>query len=181
MKNTNQKYGWLTIALHWISAMTIVGLFSLGLWMVELGYYDAWYKTGPALHKSIGLTFFLLMIFRLFWRTMQIQPHALSTHTPLERKAGHVMHRVLYLIIFFIMLSGYLISTADGRDILVFKTFNVPGIGSLFENQEDIAGLFHEYAAFLLIAMVILHALAALKHHFIDKDKTLTRMLGRKR
>jgi len=180
MRNTNQNYGGLTILLHWLSALTIIGLFSLGFWMVELGYYDAWYKTGPALHKSIGITFFVLMLVRVFWRAKQIQPDALSTHTNAEKKMGHLMHRVLYLTIFCIMISGYLISTADGRDIRVFKIFDVPGIGSLIENQEDIAGVFHQYAAYALIAMAVLHALAALKHHFIDKDKTLTRMLGQK-
>jgi len=181
IRNTNQNYGLLTILLHWLSALTIVGLFSLGFWMVELGYYDAWYKTGPALHKSIGITFFVLMIIRVFWRAKQIQPDSLPTHTNVEKKIGHLMHRILHLMVFFIIISGYLISTADGRGIRVFKTFDVPSIGSLFENQEDIAGLFHQYAAYLLITLVTLHALAALKHHFFDNDKTLTRMLGRKR
>jgi len=87
------------------------------------------------------------------------------------------MHLALYVLLFAIMLSGYLISTADSRGIDVFEWFEVPGFGSLFENQEDIAGLFHQYAAYSLIGLVILHAAAAIKHHFIDKDNTLKRMI----
>ena len=76
------------------------------------------------------------------------------------------------------MLSGYLISTADGRAIEVFGLISVPALGSLVENQEDIAGVFHKYAAYLLVTLAIMHALAAVKHHFIDKDQTLKRMIG---
>jgi len=180
MKNTIHKYGWLTISLHWVSVIFVLSLFSLGFWMVELTYYDSWYKTGPALHKSIGITFFILMIFRTIWRRMQTQPNALPTHTNIERKSGHIMHLTLYTFIFLIMTSGYLISTADGRGILIFDLFSVPGFDSFIDNQEDVAGLFHKYAAYALIAMVFMHAGAALKHHFIDKDTTLTRMIGRK-
>ncbi|PHS19243.1 MAG: cytochrome b [Kangiella sp.] len=180
MKNTRQHYGWLAISLHWISAITIISLFALGFWMVDLGYYDSWYKTGPALHKSIGISFFLLMLFRLMWKVIQIQPESLSSHTEIEKKLGHWMHLALYALVFFIMMSGYLISTADGRGIEVFQFFEVPAISAFIENQEDVAGLVHQYAAYTLVFMVVLHASAALKHHFIDKDKTLTRMLGLK-
>jgi cytochrome b561 len=76
------------------------------------------------------------------------------------------------------MLSGYLISTADGRAIDVFNLFSVPALVSGFDNQEDIAGLVHQIIAYSLIALVVLHALAALKHHFIDRDRTLKRMLN---
>lgn len=179
MKNTKQHYGWVTIFLHWTSALTVFALFGLGFWMVDLGYYDAWYKPAPALHKSIGLSLFALMLLRVVWRKQQIQPEPLLTHSPMERKAGHSMHLILYFLLFAIMLSGYLISTADGRGIEVFEWFEVPGFGSLFENQEDIAGLFHQYAAYCLIGLVVMHGAAALKHHFIDKDHTLKRMLGK--
>jgi cytochrome b561 len=79
---------------------------------------------------------------------------------------------------FFLMLSGYLISTADGRGIDVFGLFSLPATLSGVENQEDIAGKVHQSLAFILVALVVLHALAALKHHFLDRDATLKRMLG---
>ena len=180
MQNTQNDYGWLTISVHWLVALVLLGLFGLGYWMVDLGYYDSWYKTGPALHKSIGITLFGLMLFRVIWRARQIQPTPLANHTAIERKLGHIMHRILYMLIFLILLSGYLISTADERGVSVFGLFEVPGFGSLLENQEDLAGVFHQYAAYLLIGMVLLHGGAAFKHHWIDKDDTLSRMLGKR-
>ena len=76
------------------------------------------------------------------------------------------------------MISGYLISTADGRGIEVFDFFVIPALGSIIENQEDLAGLVHKWLAYLLVSLATLHALAALKHHFIDKDNTLNRIIG---
>jgi len=77
-----------------------------------------------------------------------------------------------------LMISGYLISTADGRAIEVFNLISLPSLGELFTDQEDLSGIVHKYLAYALMVTVILHALAALKHHFIDRDNTLLRMLG---
>lgn len=178
MKNTEHHYGWFAIGAHWIAAIMIIGLFGLGFWMVDLSYYDPWYKTGPDLHRSIGIILFGLMSVRLIWKLVQVQPKPLEHYTKIERTLGHLVHQLLYLLTFGIMISGYLISTADGRGIDVFELFQVPGLGELFADQEDISGLIHEYAAYTLVGAVALHVLGAFKHHFIDKDITLKRMLG---
>jgi cytochrome b561 len=80
-----------------------------------------------------------------------------------------------------LMLSGYLISTAAGRGINVFGLFSVPASINGLQNQADIAGKVHELLAFALIALTILHALAALKHHLVDRDQALKRMLSIRR
>jgi cytochrome b561 len=180
MKNTETRYGWVIVGVHWVSAVTIFGLFGLGFWMVELSYYDLWYKKGPDLHKSVGLSLLILTLFRLIWKLYQTPPEPVKTHTQFERKIGGLTHLMLYGLLFLIMFSGYLISTADERGISFFGWFEVPGFGSLIENQEDVAGLIHQWLAYALIALALLHAAAALKHHFIDKDNTLKRMLGRR-
>ena len=180
MNNTKANYGYITIFLHWLSAISIIGLFALGYYMVDLSYYDQWYKTAPELHKSIGILLFIVMIFRVLWRYIQVSPAHLSSHSDWERKAGKLIHSVLYVLIFMIMISGYLISTADDRGIEVFTFFIVPGFGSFFENQEDIAGLVHQWLAYILIALSLLHAMAAVKHHVINKDNTLNRMIGKR-
>jgi cytochrome b561 len=77
------------------------------------------------------------------------------------------------------MLSGYLISTADNRPIEVFGWFSVPATITSIPEQEDVAGLVHLVVASTLIGLVMLHAAAALKHHFIDRDRSLVRILGR--
>jgi len=179
LKNTATNYGRVTLALHWLVALAVIGMFALGLWIGELEYYDAWYQRGPALHKGIGILLFIIVAFRLVWRWLNPAPHPLPSHAPWERRLASIAHRLLYLLLFATMLAGYLISTADGRPIEVFGLFSVPATLSGIENQEDIAGEIHELLAFTLIGLSVLHALAALKHHFIDRDRTLKRMLGR--
>lgn len=181
MKNTVYHYGWLAILLHWSSAVLLIALFSLGYWMVDLGYYHVWYKDAPDLHRSFGTVLFCLMTFRIIWKWCQVQPKTLDSYTKVERVIGKIVHSLLYLLSFIIMCSGYLISTADGHSINVFQLIHIPSMGQLFENQEDITGDIHKYAAYIIMGMVVSHILAALKHHFIDKDITLRRMITLKR
>jgi cytochrome b561 len=178
IKNTPHQYGLISILLHWLVALTLVGLFALGLWMVELTYYDEWYKRAPDLHKSVGITLFGVMLLRLLWRIVNPRPGAVSTASRTEQRVAHTVHWLLYGLVFAVMLAGYLISTADGRAIEVFGLFNVPALVTGIPNMEDSAGQAHLVLAISLISLATLHALAALKHHFFDRDQTLRRMLG---
>ncbi|MFD2164780.1 cytochrome b [Thalassotalea euphylliae] len=177
IKDSDQQYGLISKLFHWLSALCIVGLFAAGWWMVELDYYSEWYRTAPHWHKSIGILLLIATIARIGWKLLTPSPKALAEHSAATVKISKLGHSVMYLLMVIIMLSGYLISTADGRGIEVFTWFEVPSLGELFENQEDIAGTIHEYLAYGLIGLAVLHALAALKHHFVDKDKTLSRMM----
>ncbi|TPH12493.1 cytochrome b [Litorilituus lipolyticus] len=178
IKNTEQSYGLIAIILHWVMAIVIFGLFGLGLYMVELSYYDAWYKGSLDLHKSIGSLLAILLLIRVFWRTVNLQPeHADSSAASIEVKAAYFGHLALYILMFLLMLSGYLISTADGRAIEVFNVFSLPALPFSIDNQEDIFGEIHFYLAWTLIVLATGHGFAALKHHFINKNNTLKRML----
>ena len=177
-RSTQQGWGGLTILIHWLTALTVFSLFGLGLWMVNLGLYDAWYHRAPQLHKSIGVLLFILTVLRLLWRRSEGRPSALASHTPLEQRLARLVHALLYVLLVTVMVFGYLISTADGRAIEVFNLFKVPATIHGIDKQEDIAGVIHLWLAVTLISLVALHALAALKHHFFNKDRTLQRMLG---
>ena len=168
---TSQKW------LHWLSALLILGLFALGVWMRTLGYYDSWYQTAPHWHKQIGILLLFIMAVRLISRLILKAPAPLSSHKPWEVKTAHITHHILYLGVFLIMASGYLIATADDRPIEVFGIFTMPVLFTPFEGQEDIAGVVHEYGAYALMAIIALHIAGAIKHHVIDKDSTLKRML----
>ncbi|BCR25545.1 hypothetical protein KAM429_42480 [Aquipseudomonas alcaligenes] len=110
---------------------------------------------------------------------MSPPPPALSSYSRLTRLGAKLGHGLLYLGLFALMIAGYLISTADGRGISVFGLFEVPASITAIPDQEDVAGLIHQYLAWVLVIFAVLHGLAALKHHFIDRDATLSRMLGR--
>lgn len=179
-RNSSSRYGLVSMLLHWGIALLVFGLFGLGLWMVELDYYDPWRQAGPDLHKSIGLTLFALMLLRLLWRWFSPPPPALGSYSKLTRLGATLGHGLLYAGLFALMLSGYLISTADGRGISLFGLFEVPASITSIPDQEDLAGVIHFYLAWGLVILASLHGLAALKHHFIDRDATLTRMLGRR-
>lgn len=68
LRNSTSRYGWVSIFLHWGIALAVFGMFALGLWMVDLGYYDPWRKAGPDIHKSIGLILLAVMVLRVLWR-----------------------------------------------------------------------------------------------------------------
>jgi len=179
LRNRDSHWGYVAVFFHWLVAIAVVGLFALGMWMTDLTYYDPWYKQGPDLHKSIGITLLAVYMFRLAWRIWDRAPDALQGHSAMEHKAAHTVHWLLYGGLFAVMISGYLISTADGRAISVFGVFDIPATLTSIAQQEDVAGVVHKWLAISLVSLAIAHALAALKHHFIDKDTTLKRMFAR--
>ena len=180
LKNSQSRYGMVSIIVHWLVAVTVFGLFAVGFWMVDLSYYSSWYRTAPHWHKSVGILLAMVMLFRLFWRFISPPPAPVASHKGWEKLTAAAVQLALYLGIMLLVITGYLISTEDGRPVQVFGWFEVPSLGALFTNQADIAGLIHEYVAYSLVTLALLHAAAALKHHFIDKDHTLKRMFGAK-
>ena len=177
IRNSETRYGAVTITLHWVVAAVIVGLFALGYWMVDLDYYHEWYKQAPDIHRSVGILLIATMVLRVVWRLMNAKPEPLPTHSHFEILAAHGAHLLLYLLTFAAMISGYLISTADGSSISVFGWFDVPSLTGRIKGMEDTAGLVHYWVTWSIVGLASVHALAALKHHLYDKDDTLRRIL----
>ncbi|USF87110.1 cytochrome b [Candidatus Endoriftia persephone] len=177
-RNTTDAWGLPAILLHWLVALGLFGLFGLGLWMTGLDYYHPWYRRAPDLHRSIGSLLFLLVLLRLGWRLLNPTPTALPNHLPWEHLAARLVHWLLYLLPLLVMLSGYLISTADGRAVSVFDWFELPALLTGLEQQEEVMGRLHKLLAWGLIGTAAVHTSGALKHHFFDHDTTLTHILG---
>lgn len=184
-RNTTQSYGIISILLHWIMAVLVIGLFVLGQYMTELDYYDSWYQLAPWWHKSMGFSVFILLLIRLFWRlffwiNVATLPEPLISHYIGEKWAIRIIkivHALFYVLLLIICISGYFISTAKGVAIDIFACFDLPSIILLNEEQAALAATIHETSTLILIILVAVHGIAALKHHFIDKDITLIRML----
>lgn len=178
--SNERQYAGFAKLLHWITAVAVIGLFILGLWMVGLNYYDPWYRRAPDIHKSVGVTLILITLIRLVYRFSVPYPGSLANHSKLEKLAAKLVHIAIYGLLFVMFISGYLITTAQGDPLIVFGgLLSIPSTVSGIDNLEDLAGEIHEITAYTLIGLAVLHAAAALKHHVIDKDDTLRRMISR--
>ncbi|MBF0444946.1 MAG: cytochrome b [Magnetococcales bacterium] len=173
------RYNGFARLLHWLMAALVLGLAALGFYMVTLTYYDPWYRTAPDLHRSFGVISFILVTVRWLWRKKQPPPAMSGSLKPMEKLAAHWVHHLLYGLLFILPISGYFITTAKGDAVNVFGLFTIPAIFTQqpIANLEDIAGFIHLGLAVCLLTLVALHIAGGLKHHFIDKDDTLTRML----
>lgn len=175
-RNTANAYGLIQIILHWTIAAMIAVLIPLGLWMTGLDYYDPWYNRGPDLHRALGVLLGLLLLVRTGVRLSLVQPLPLA-RSGWEAMAVKAAHGLLYLLPLLLVVSGYLISTADGRAVEVFGWFEIPATLHGVDGQADVAGEIHFVLAMLLLAVVIVHTLAAFHHHWILRDTSLRRML----
>ena len=172
--DTSAGYGAVSRIFHWLMAVAIVALFALGWWMVGLTYYSPYYNSAPDLHRSAGIVLLIALVVRFVWRAANVKPGNADL-TPFEQRASTVVHWGFYPLLFALMISGYFIATPDGRPIDVFGLFMVP---SLIQSKglSTTAGDIHEWLAYAVMALAAVHSVAALKHHFIDKKATLTRM-----
>ncbi|HRW28404.1 MAG: cytochrome b [Alphaproteobacteria bacterium] len=175
LKDTEKKYGAFSKLLHWGVALTIVGMFALGYWMRTLDYYSKWYMKAPHIHESVGLLLFIVVPIFLFWRLKNQNPDD-SYLKPYEKLTSGLMKIALYVLMIALLISGYLISTAGDTPVALFNWIELPALITVNESKVLIGNI-HQYMAYFIILLAIIHALAAFKHHFIDKDKTLSRML----
>lgn len=174
-RNTRSAYGAVSIFFHWISAVIVVGMFASGVWMVGLNYYSPWYQIAPNYHKAFGLILAAMVLGRLTWNALNKKP--VSIGNKFEQVVSKLVHIALYVLLVVLFISGYLIATGDGRAVSIFGVIQVPSIVQS-KGIEVPAGQVHFYAAWSIAALVVLHAVGALKHHLINKDKVLVRMLG---
>ncbi|SFR56137.1 cytochrome b [Thiomicrospira sp. ALE5] len=175
--NQSHHYGIVQQVLHWTLAIAIIALFALGLWMVNLNYFSPYYRSAPDLHRSIGVLVVTAMMIRLAWKAVNPKVIPLSSHRSWEKWLAGLIHSLFYLLVLALGISGYMITTANGQPLHVFNWFSLPAIDFGIRYQEDIAGDLHEVLAWSLMALAGLHFLGALKHQFIDRDNTLSRML----
>ena len=162
---------------HWLIAALILVQGTIGLIMVQLPKRP---NIIPiyTLHKSIGLTILLLAVLRLGWRLMQRRPPPLPM-PGWQDALSRSTHVALYLLLFAMPLSGWLFDSASSlRPLYWWWWLKVPKLTDGADRQlADLAQNVHETLFWILVAVTVLHVAAALKHHFLDRDETLKRML----
>lgn len=191
-----QRYTTIAILLHWLIALAIFGMFALGWYMSELpkeapkqmafdlfnwGLYQ-WQLVAEAsprtfyynLHKSLGVTLLVLILFRLFWRITHRPPAMLSSYKAWERKLATGAHHLLYLLMIAMPVSGVVMATYSKYGIKWFGIDFIAGLDNAA--MRDIFKEVHEAVGFLLLLLIVLHIIAALKHKWVDKDSTMERM-----
>ena len=163
-------------ALHWLMAALLFGLLGIGFYMHDLPLSPEKLQL-YSWHKWAGVTAFLLVGFRLLWRLAHRPPALPSSMPRLMQFAAHAGHLLLYVLMIAIPLSGWLMSSAKGFQTVYFGVLPIPDM--LDKNKEigDLLALVHKSLNLLFVAVLAGHIGAALKHHFIDKDDILTRML----
>ena len=178
------RYTSLAMLLHWLLALAILGVFAVGFYMADLPFSPLRLKLYNW-HKWAGVTFLLLTVLRLLWRATHRPPALPRTITQAmpgwQTRAYHATHYLLYALFFAVPLIGWAYSSAAGFPIVWFGQMALPDFVSPDKELAALIKPLHELSAFALIAMAGLHMAAALKHHWIDRDGLLTRMLPGRR
>lgn len=174
--STPTRWGSLARLFHWGMALAIAGMVGVGLWMTTLPLGMRKLNV-YALHKSIGITLLGVAVLRLGWRLLDRRPAAPAGQPAWQTGAAHAVHGLIYLLLLGIPLSGWLYNSASGFPLRWFKLANLPKLADADPGLKAIAHALHEYGAWALVALVLGHAAAALWHHVVLRDHTLSSMI----
>ncbi len=163
-------------SLHWLMALMIAGLFALGLYMTALPLSPAKLQL-YSWHKWAGVTVFVLLLVRVAIRIAFRPPPLPAGMSRGQQLAAHAGHLALYLLMLAIPVSGWLMSSAKGFQTVWFGVLPLPDLVGKDKALGELLAEVHEVLSWTLVALVVIHAAAALKHHFIDRDDVLARML----
>ncbi|HEX7403878.1 MAG TPA: cytochrome b [Usitatibacter sp.] len=170
------RYSSPAIALHWIVAVLILFNLAYGLYTVSLPLSPQKLRLF-SYHKWIGITILGLAAARLLWRLGHRPPHLPGGMKPWEARASVATHACLYALFFAAPLSGWLFSSAAGFQTVYLGVLPIPDLLSKNKELAEILRITHHWINYTMAAVIVLHVGAALKHHFIDRDDVLTRIL----
>ncbi|HEX7635597.1 MAG TPA: cytochrome b [Noviherbaspirillum sp.] len=171
------RYTKPAIVLHWLIALLIVCAFALGVTMVDIPGITPTKLKYFSWHKWLGVTVLALACLRLLWRLTHAAPPYPSSMPMLQQRAASSLHALLYLLIFAVPVSGYFYSLAAGVPVVYLGVLPLPVLIEPNPELKPILKQVHYSFNMVLLACVIMHVLAALKHRFIDRDGMLKRML----
>jgi cytochrome b561 len=176
--STMHHYSATAIVLHWLLALMILTSFSVGLYMVDLPFSPNRIKLYNW-HKWAGIMILVLSAARLMWRLFHQPPQLPSTMPTWQKKASHLSHYTLYVLFFAVPLTGWAYSSATGFPIVWFGQIQLPDFVPKDRELAEFIKPFHCIASYSLASVVVIHVAAAMKHHLMDRDDVLKRMLPR--
>jgi cytochrome b561 len=175
INNSVQKYKPIAMLLHWLMAVAIIGQAGLGVWMGDLAKGTPERAYYFNLHKSIGLVIALFILWRIVVR-LKNTPPTLPPMPNWERIAAKTSHYLLYACMILLPLSGYLASNFTKYGIKFFG-YQIAPWGPENKTVYEVFNTAHSITGNVLIAIIVIHVLAAFKHWLIDKDTVMQRML----
>ena len=170
------RYGAVAQAAHWLVFLLVAALFGIAWYMTDL-------PLGPEkiriynLHKSIGVLVLGLMLLRLLWRQVSPPPELPPDMAAWERAAARASHLLLYALLLVQPVIGIVHSWSANFPVVVFGLFTLPSLTAPSERLKDLLVALHAWVGWALLALIALHAAAALRHHFVLRDDVLRRML----
>ena len=174
-RNTTRSWGSLSKAFHWLIVLLIINQW----WIAERADDLKGLAKLEALgtHKSFGMTILMLAVLRLLWRLVNPTPELTSETKPWERALARISHVSLYVLIFAMPLTGWMMSSAKNYPVSWFKMFQFPDLVAPAEQTFHQMLDLHHLLFKVLVGVALLHVAGALKHHFIDRNDVLKRML----
>ncbi len=179
-RNTHERYGAVSMALHWTIVLLFLALYVLAYWVkYTTGYESEMGELHLYLHKPFGLAVLGLAVIRLWWRSVNVEPPLPNAISASHKLMAHWTHWALYAVMFVQPLAGVSMDVFRGRAVEILGTSIFPVVMEkndyLAKHYSDM--LHNDYMDWIIAVIIAAHAGAALKHHFIDKDDVLTRML----
>ena len=177
--NSERHYGAVAIALHWLMALLLIGLVAMGLYMVSLpdAGYDAWKIRLILVHKELGMLALVIAAPRLLWRLANALPRLVDTLPDWQKVLARFVHLCFYGLMFALPVTGWVMSSAAGIPVSVLGVFTLPDLVAHNDLLFRTYILLHAALAFGLIACMLVHIGAALRHHLLLRDTTLKKML----
>lgn len=172
-----ERYTRTAIVFHWLIALLIIGTFSLGVVMTDIPGISPTKLKYYSWHKWAGVTILALAALRLLWRLKNAAPPYPASMPVWQKSAAGGLHHFLYVLMFAVPLSGYFYTLAAGYPVVYFGLFELPVLIDKNDTLKPVLEDLHYWLNMGLLAAVLLHVAAALKHHFIDRDGVLRRML----
>jgi len=167
-------YGWISILLHWVTAIAIVVLWFLGKSVFSSSTADI--DAQRALHISLAASFWLVILARIIWRFRSGHPHVRG-QTLLIHRIAKVAHYAMLIALLLMLVSGPIMVWSGGHDVGIFGLLAIPGPVPESESLRDFAWSIHSNSALLLVVLVVLHIGGALKHLMFHTDDTIARMI----
>ena len=172
-----QRYTKTAMLLHWLIALLIISAFLLGLVMTDIHGITPTKLKYYSWHKWMGCTVLALAVLRVLWRSTHRPPPPPPGMPAWQHKAADAVHYLLYFLIFAVPISGYFYTAAAGVPVVYLGLIPLPTLIDPNPELKPILKSVHYVLTMTMAAFVLAHAAAALKHHFIDRNNVLKRML----